>query len=113
MSNYLGTYGKVKLAVHRLTGQEVAVKIVDKIHAPIVQREIETWRKLRHPNIAQLFEVITSETRIYMVTEFARGGELFDYVRERGLISSCEAKRIFRQLLEAMEHCHDRKFVHR
>ncbi|KAJ3034815.1 hypothetical protein HDV00_004610 [Rhizophlyctis rosea] len=110
-----GTFGKVKLAVHRLTGQEVAIKIVDKIHAPSVIREIETWRHLHHPNIAQLYEVLTTESRIYMVMEHCAGGEAFDYVCERGRLNDRgeDARRIFRQVVEAVGYCHEKNFVHR
>ncbi|KAJ3034044.1 hypothetical protein HK097_004640, partial [Rhizophlyctis rosea] len=110
-----GTFGKVKLAAHKLTGQEVAIKIVDKIHAPSVVREIETWRHLHHPNIAQLYEVLTTESRIYMVMEHCAGGEAFDYVCERGRLydRSEDARRIFRQIVEAVGYCHDMNFVHR
>ncbi|ORX75631.1 Pkinase-domain-containing protein [Anaeromyces robustus] len=110
-----GSFGKVKLGVHKLTGQKVAIKIVDKIHAPIVAREIETWRHLIHPNIIQLYEVITSETKIYMIIEFAEEGELFDFITKYGRIdeNSVTAKKLFRQLVEAVSYCHQNNFVHR
>ncbi|KAI8821293.1 kinase-like domain-containing protein, partial [Fimicolochytrium jonesii] len=110
-----GTFGKVKLARHRLTNTLVAIKIVDKIHAPAVVREISTWRHMHHPNIARLYEVMTSETRIYMVTEFCEGGEAFDYVCAHGRFDDTgpDVRRVFRQLVEAVGYCHDRRFVHR
>ncbi|KAJ3132931.1 hypothetical protein HK101_004551, partial [Irineochytrium annulatum] len=110
-----GTFGKVKLGVHRLTGQEVAIKVVDKIHAPSVVREIETWRHLHHPNIAQLYEVLMTETRIYMVTELCSGGEAFDYICENGRLDDreSETRRIFREIVEAVGYCHDKNVVHR
>lgn len=98
----------------------MAVKIVDKIHVPALVREIETWRHLRHPNIAQLYEVLMSETKIYMVTEYAGGGEIFDYVTRGGAVacvnadsSPGRAKLMFKQLLDAMKYCHDKQYVHR
>jgi len=110
-----GSFGKVKLGIHKLTGQKVAIKIVDKIHAPIVAREIETWRHLIHPNIIQLYEVITSETKIYMVIEYAEEGELFNFITKYGRINekSVTAKRLFKQLVEAVQYCHQHNFVHR
>ncbi|ORY06790.1 Pkinase-domain-containing protein [Neocallimastix californiae] len=110
-----GSFGKVKLGIHKLTGQKVAIKIVDKIHAPIVAREIETWRHLIHPNIIQLYEVITSETKIYMIVEYAEEGELFDFISKYGRIDeqSVTAKRLFKQLVEAVYYCHQHNFVHR
>jgi serine/threonine protein kinase len=110
-----GTFGKVKLAVHKLTGQQVAIKIVDKIHAPALVREIETWRQLRHPNVVQLYEVLCTESKIYMVTEYCNGGEAFDYVCTNGRLDDTlqETKRIFRQIVEAVGHCHDKGLTHR
>eukprot|EP00158_Paraphelidium_tribonemae_P006864 Partr_v1_DN28006_c3_g2_i2_m57171 putative serine threonine protein kinase len=101
------------MALHKLLGEPVAVKIVDKIHAPVVVREIETWRRLRHPHIAQLFEVLTSETKIYMVMEYVSGGEIFHYIVKNGPLARDMARRLFTQLLDAMKYCHDKRFVHR
>ncbi|TPX30896.1 hypothetical protein SmJEL517_g05643 [Synchytrium microbalum] len=97
---------------------KVAIKIVDKIHAPAVIREashVETWRHLHHPNIVQLYEVLTTETKIYMVTEWVSGGEVFDYVVQRGKLddTGLESRRIFRQIVEAVGYCHEKSFVHR
>ncbi|KAJ3132961.1 hypothetical protein HDU90_006497 [Geranomyces variabilis] len=110
-----GTFGKVKLAKHILTGQDVAVKIVDKIHAPTLVREIETWRHMHHPNIVRLYEVLCSESRIYMVMEHCTGGEAFDYICKHGRLDdqSDDARRIVRQLVQAVGYCHDKNFVHR
>ncbi|KAI8847106.1 kinase-like domain-containing protein [Chytridium lagenaria] len=94
---------------------KVAIKIVDKIHAPSVVREIETWRHLHHANIAQLYEVLTTETRIYMVTELCSGGEAFEYICENGKMDdrSPETRRIFKEIVEAVGYCHDKNVVHR
>ncbi|KAI8809356.1 kinase-like domain-containing protein, partial [Cladochytrium replicatum] len=110
-----GSFGKVKQGVHKLTGQEVAIKVVDKIHAPTVVREIETWRHLHHPNIAQLYEVITTENKIYMVMEFCHGGEAFDHIYKNGKLDDTQdtARRIFKQIVEAVGYCHELNFVHR
>ncbi|KAJ3416908.1 hypothetical protein HDV05_007966 [Chytridiales sp. JEL 0842] len=110
-----GSFGKVKLGVHKLTGQEVAIKVVDRIHAPTVVREIETWRHLHHPNISQLYEVLVTENRIYMVTELCSGGEAFDYIVAHGKLPDrgAETRRIFRQVVEAVQYCHGKGFVHR
>eukprot|EP00842_Homolaphlyctis_polyrhiza_P006498 jgi/Hompol1/684/HPOL_000805-RA len=137
-----GSFGKVKLARHKLTGQQasitrhstliqkplsvlhltygsyptaVAIKIVDKIHAPALVREIETWRQMRHPNIAQLYEVLCSESKIYMVMEYCDGGEMFDYIVKHGRLDDQgpECRRIFKQIIDAVTACHEKNFVHR
>jgi serine/threonine protein kinase len=111
----LGSFGIVKLAYHTLTNQKVAIKIVDKIHAPQLVREIETWRQFDHPNIVRLYEVLTSETKIYMVTEYCTGGEMLDYITKNGKLDEkkIDTKRIFYQIVEAVAHCHTKNFVHR
>ena len=109
-----GTFGKVKLAHHRLTNTQVAVKVVDKIYAPAVIREVETWRRLRHhPNIAYLYELMVSESKIYMVMEHVSEGEVFHFIEDHGPIVEQEAKRLFRQLVKAIQFCHDNNIVHR
>ncbi|KAJ3249947.1 hypothetical protein HDU77_007261 [Chytriomyces hyalinus] len=136
-----GSFGKVKLATHTLTGQEVicfvlgclevlsnestvyfrtlqskvAVKVVDKIHAAVVAREIETWRHLHHPNIAQLLEVLVTESKIYMITEYCEGGEAFDYLCSVGRMDDGEAatRKLFREIVMAVGYCHEKNFVHR
>ncbi|KAJ1562134.1 hypothetical protein HK096_001683 [Nowakowskiella sp. JEL0078] len=108
---FKGSFGKVRLGTHKLTGQEVAIKVVDKIHAPSVVREIDAWRHLRHPNIVQLFEVLTTESNIYMVMELCRGGEAFEYITEKGKMddTTLQTKRIVRQIVESVGYCHEKK----
>ncbi|ORX78973.1 Pkinase-domain-containing protein [Basidiobolus meristosporus CBS 931.73] len=108
-----GAYGKVKLGMHRLTGQKVAIKIVDKTHAHTVAREIEMWRHLHHPNITQLLEILTTETKIYMVMEHVTGGELFEHITNNGALNEPCGRSIFKKLLLAVEYIHKKRYVHR
>jgi serine/threonine protein kinase len=79
-----------------------------------IEREIDTWRRLRHPNIAQLYEVIVSESKIFMVMEYAGGGEVLSYIKQLdGPLPGQLAKRLFLQLILAVKYCHDRMVVHR
>lgn len=80
-----GNFAKVKLARHILTGKEVAVKIIDKtqLNSSSLQklfREVRIMKVLNHPNIVKLFEVIETEKTLYLVMEYASGGEVFDYL---------------------------------
>ena len=81
-----GTFGKVKLGVHELTGERVAVKILekDKIQdvndVERVAREIHILKMIRHPNIIQLYEIIETPKQLYLIMEYANGGELFDFI---------------------------------
>lgn len=108
-----GTYGKVRLGTHRLTGTSVAIKQVPKAHCANLTREIHHHRRLHHPNVMQLFEVLATESSIWMVTELCAGGELYDYLVEREVMPEAEARRIFGQLCLAVAYIHDRGIVHR
>lgn len=113
-----GSFGKVKLAVHRSTGQQVALKIISRkklISRDMVgrvEREIEYLQLLRHPHIIKLFTVIKTSQEIIMVLEYA-GGELFDYIVSHGRMQEEKARRFFQQMICAVEYCHRHKVVHR
>ncbi|KAJ9478579.1 Carbon catabolite-derepressing protein kinase [Pseudozyma hubeiensis] len=113
-----GSFGKVKLATHALTGHRVAMKIINRRKISSldmggrVKREIQYLKLLRHPHIIKLYEVITTPNDIIMVIEYA-GGELFQYIVDRGRMPEHEARRFFQQVICAMEYCHRHKIVHR
>ncbi|CBQ70870.1 related to SNF1-carbon catabolite derepressing ser/thr protein kinase [Sporisorium reilianum SRZ2] len=113
-----GSFGKVKLATHALTGHRVAMKIINRRKISSldmggrVKREIQYLKLLRHPHIIKLYEVITTPSDIIMVIEYA-GGELFQYIVDRGRMAEQEARRFFQQVICAMEYCHRHKIVHR
>lgn len=113
-----GSFGKVKLAVHRSTGQQVALKIIarkkliSRDMVGRVEREIEYLQLLRHPHIIKLYTVIKTPTEIIMVLEYA-GGELFDYIVSHGRMQEDKARRFFQQMICAVEYCHRHKVVHR
>ncbi|UZJ57030.1 hypothetical protein CBS101457_006350 [Exobasidium rhododendri] len=113
-----GSFGKVKLATHSLTGHRVAMKIINRRKISSmdmgsrVKREIQYLKLLRHPHIIKLYEVITTPNDIIMVIEYA-GGELFQYIVDRGRMPEDEARRFFQQIICAIEYCHRHKIVHR
>ncbi|XP_011610140.2 MAP/microtubule affinity-regulating kinase 3-like isoform X3 [Takifugu rubripes] len=113
-----GNFAKVKLARHVLTGREVAVKIIDKtqLNPTSLQklfREVRIMKILNHPNIVKLFEVIETEKTLYLVMEYASGGEVFDYLVAHGRMKEKEARAKFRQILSAVQYCHQKHIVHR
>lgn len=81
-----GTFGKVKQGVHTLTGEKVAVKILEKdkiqdvADVEWVAREIHILKIVRHPNVVHLYEIIETQKQLYLIMEYANGGELFDYI---------------------------------
>nr|XP_057946001.1 MAP/microtubule affinity-regulating kinase 3a isoform X10 [Doryrhamphus excisus] len=113
-----GNFAKVKLARHILTGREVAIKIIDKtqLNPNSLQklfREVRIMKILNHPNIVKLFEVIETERTLYLVMEYASGGEVFDYLVAHGRMKEKEARAKFRQIVSAVQYCHQKRIVHR
>uniref|UniRef100_A0A8C6M1P6 non-specific serine/threonine protein kinase n=1 Tax=Nothobranchius furzeri TaxID=105023 RepID=A0A8C6M1P6_NOTFU len=96
-----GNFAKVKLARHVLTGKEVAVKIIDK-----AQLNSSSLQKV-------LFEVLETEKTLYLVMEYASGGEVFDYLVAHGRMKEKEARAKFRQIVSAVQYCHQKCIVHR
>ncbi|KAF1936867.1 serine threonine protein kinase SNF1p [Clathrospora elynae] len=113
-----GSFGKVKLATHQVSGQKVALKIINRKRlvtrdmAGRIEREIQYLQLLRHPHIIKLYTVITTPTEIIMVLEYA-GGELFDYIVNNGRLQEDKARKFFQQIVCAVEYCHRHKIVHR
>ncbi|KAK4278480.1 hypothetical protein QN277_016320 [Acacia crassicarpa] len=113
-----GTFGKVYYARSTITSQSVAIKMVskDKVlksgQTEQIKREISVMRRVRHPNIIQLYEVMATKSKIYFVIEYAKGGELFDKVA-KGKLKEDVAHRYFQQLVNAIDFCHSRGVYHR
>uniref|UniRef100_A0A3Q3CEU0 non-specific serine/threonine protein kinase n=1 Tax=Haplochromis burtoni TaxID=8153 RepID=A0A3Q3CEU0_HAPBU len=99
-----GNFAKVKLARHMLTGREVRCTLF---------REVRIMKILNHPNIVKLFEVIETERTLYLVMEYASGGEVFDYLVAHGRMKEKEARAKFRQIVSAVQYCHQKHIVHR
>ncbi|MCO5586712.1 hypothetical protein L7F22_040654 [Adiantum nelumboides] len=114
-----GTFAKVKFARNTETGDNVAIKIVNKEkilkHKMVeqIKREISTMKLIKHPNVVQLYEVLASKTNIYIVLEFVTGGELFDKIFHQGKLKEDEARKYFQQLINAVDYCHSRGVYHR
>ncbi|KAI1798235.1 Pkinase-domain-containing protein [Ganoderma leucocontextum] len=108
-----GTYGKVRMGTHRLTGTRVAIKQIPKAMSAALTREIHHHRQLHHPHVTQLYEVIATESSIWLVTELCSGGELFDYLAEKGRLNEEETRVLFGQLCLAVAYVHEKGIVHR
>ena len=101
------------MGVHRLTGTRVAIKQIPKAMSAALTREIHHHRQLHHPHVTQLYEVIATESSIWLVTELCCGGELFDYLAEKGRLSEEETRILFGQLCLAIAYVHGKGIVHR
>lgn len=114
-----GTFGKVKLAYHKKVQEAVAVKILYKtrITEPAdverITREIAILKAVNHPGIVRLFEIIESREEIFLVMEYASGGDLVSYIRAKKQLSEPEAARIFMEIVSAAEYIHSIGVAHR
>ncbi|KAF5186930.1 Serine/threonine protein kinase OSK1 [Thalictrum thalictroides] len=110
----VGSFAKVKIAEHILTGHKVAVKIIK--HEDIdekVRREIYMIRSFLHPHVIRLYEVIETPRYLYVVQEYCESGELFDYVINKGRLQEKEARMFFQQIISGVHYCHKNGVAHR
>ncbi|XP_021746232.1 CBL-interacting protein kinase 33-like isoform X2 [Chenopodium quinoa] len=114
-----GTFAKVKFARDSQTGDPVAIKILDREKvlkhkmSEQIRREIATMKRIKHPHVVRLYEVMGSKTKIYIVLEYVTGGELFDRIVHHGRMMEDEARKYFQQLINAVDYCHSRGVYHR
>ncbi|XP_030634811.1 serine/threonine-protein kinase SIK2-like [Chanos chanos] len=113
-----GNFAVVKLARHKVTKTQVAIKIIDKTRLDAsdlekINREVQIMKLLNHPHIIKLYQVMETKDMLYIVTEYAKNGEMFDYLTSNGRLSEGEARRKFWQILTAVEYCHKHHIVHR
>jgi serine/threonine protein kinase len=128
-----GTFGKVylctdprsemnfnyKYSMEPSGPKYLAVKVIEKANVKTskerknVQRELRLLKILRHPNIIEVKEIIEDKDITLIVMEHASGGELHDYITQKKLLGEVEARRIFRQLISAVDYCHESSLVHR
>lgn len=114
-----GHFAVVKLARHVFTGEKVAVKVIDKTKLDEVSRahlfqEVRCMKLVQHPNVVRLYEVIDTQTKLYLILELGDGGDMYDYImkHEKGLDEET-AKKYFRQIVHAISYCHRLRVVHR
>ncbi|NXD27464.1 SNRK kinase, partial [Spelaeornis formosus] len=114
-----GHFAVVKLARHVFTGEKVAVKVIDKTKLDTLAtghlfQEVRCMKLVQHPNIVRLYEVIDTQTKLYLILELGDGGDMFDYImkHEEGLNEDL-AKKYFAQIVHAISYCHKLHVVHR
>ena len=125
IANYLlkkdigeGNFGKVKLGIFKPTGEEFAIKILNKKKIKIkmkntVCKENEIITKFNHVNVIFVFNIIEDKDNFYIVMEYCKSGELFDYIVERQHLEEDEASIFFYQLINGVEYIHSLGVAHR
>ena len=114
-----GTFGVVRIATHIITGEKVAVKILDKqkilkeSDKSRLEKEIKILKMLHHNNIVHLYNVIQTSSKIYLVMEYIEGKELFDYIIHKRRLSELEACKFYQQLISGIEYLGKLKIAHR
>ncbi|KAI9263577.1 kinase-like domain-containing protein [Helicostylum pulchrum] len=117
-----GSSGRVKIGIHKVTGEKVAIKIISKSHLAAnasvekaVKREIAVMKLISHPNIMSLLDVIdlSDSPNLYLVLEYVQGGELFEYLVSQGRLSEQEARKYFQQIIIGLDYCHRHLICHR
>ncbi|KAJ3322119.1 Map microtubule affinity-regulating kinase [Boothiomyces sp. JEL0866] len=132
-----GAFSKVKLATHQATGFKLAVKIIDKSTAlaprvkekinensnseqdgtvssiASLENEVKLLLRLDHPNIVKIYQVIDGQKECHVIMQYAVGGEMVEYLADKGCLSDAESQKYFRQLVSGLDHMHLANVVHR
>jgi len=113
-----GAFSVVRIASRKTNGKKYAIKCISKktiqkSELTLLEREMDIMKKLQHPNIIQLMEVLDTADTLFLVLEFAEGGELFDAIVNRGFYSESDAAKIVYQILDAILYTHNHGIAHR
>jgi 5'-AMP-activated protein kinase catalytic alpha subunit len=113
-----GNFGKVKIGIFKKTGEEFAVKILNKKKIKIkmknaVFKENEIITKFNHVNVIFVYDIIEDDDNYYIVMEYCKSGELFDYIVDRQHLEEDEASVFFYQLINGVEYIHSLGISHR
>ena len=115
-----GAFGKVILGLHIITGEKVAIKILDKLilsQTPedyeLVKQELSILKIVKHKYIVQLYEILETPKHIFIIMEYCEGQDIMDYILTRGHLSEDESLKYFQQLINALYYLHCQNITHR
>ena len=114
-----GTFSKVKLGINKLTGEKVAIKILDK--SKILEkedldriiREMSILSKMDHENVIKVFQIYEDNYNYLIIMEYCEGGELFNYIVKKGKLPEKEAAFFFYQIINGVEYIFSQGIAHR
>ncbi|CAO3701770.1 unnamed protein product [Rhizopus stolonifer] len=113
----VGSFAVVKECIHRSTQQPFALKIIlkkaiaGKEH--MLSSELDILKQVRHPHIVSMHNLYESKEAVYIVTDLASGGELFQQLLKKGSYTEKDASKLTKQMLEGLQYLHERDIVHR
>ena len=115
-----GAFGKVILGFHIITGEKVAIKILDKLilsQTPedyeLVKQELNILKIVKHKFIVQLYEILETAQHIFIIMEYCEGQDIMDYILARTRLSEEESLKYFQQLINALYYLHSQNITHR
>jgi calcium-dependent protein kinase len=111
-----GCFGEVKLALHRPSETQRAIKVIplsEDVNTNMLMAEVNILKTLDHPNIVRIFEVIQDSKSLNIVMEYCSGGELFDKIKDSNGFSENLAANYMLDIVSAVRYCHEAKIVHR
>lgn len=119
IKNILGTgsFGTVKECTDKRTGVSYALKIINKVaiqgKEQMLTTELNVLKKVKHPHIVTLHDLFETNKAVYIVTDLAGGGELFNELLQKGSYTEKDAANLVQQILKGVEYLHDHDIVHR
>ena len=113
-----GNFGKVKLGIFKPTREEFAIKVLNKEKIKIkmknsIFKENQIITKFNHINVIYVFQILEDEENYYIIMEYCKHGELFDYIVKNEKLSEEEASVFFYQLINGIDHIHSKGIAHR
>ena len=115
-----GAFGKVVLGNHIITGETVAIKILDKIilnQTPedyeLVKKEMSILKLVKHKYVIQLYEILQTPNHIFIIMEYCDGKDIMDYILSKNFLSESDALKYFQQLINALFYLHSQNIAHR
>ena len=113
-----GYFGKVKLGIFKPTNEKYAIKIINKKLMKIKMKkskfkEIDITKKFNHINVIYVYKVIDTPENYYIVMEYCKNGELFEYISKKERLDEDEASSFFYQIINGVEYIHSKGIAHR
>ena len=114
-----GAFCKVRLATHVTKKKQYAMKIVDKDKIQNIKdlenvmREMHVLKNISHPNIISMHEAIEKGNKLFLVLDYAKRGQLQEYIVATGPIPESEARPFFVQITSGLDYCHRQGISHR